>query len=76
MKGTTRRAALRAGLVTAAGFTASAALAAAQAPLARAADWPTRPVRLVIPFPPGGTLDTVGRLVAQKLADQTGPSMP
>ncbi|MEJ1126864.1 tripartite tricarboxylate transporter substrate binding protein [Variovorax sp. CCNWLW225] len=34
--------------------------------------WPTRPVRVVIPFPPGGTLDTVGRLLAQKLGDQLG----
>ena len=36
------------------------------------ADWPARPVRMIIPFPPGGTLDTVGRLLAQKLAEQTG----
>ena len=27
---------------------------------------------MIIPFPPGGTLDTVGRLLAQKLGDQTG----
>jgi len=36
--------------------------------------WPARPVKMVIPFPPGGTLDTVGRLLAQKLSEQTGQS--
>lgn len=34
--------------------------------------WPARPVRVIIPFPPGGTLDTVGRALAQKLGDQLG----
>ena len=34
--------------------------------------WPARPVRVVIPFPPGGTLDAVGRQLAQKLSDQLG----
>ena len=34
--------------------------------------YPSRPVRMVIPFPPGGTLDTLGRAVAQKLAEQMG----
>jgi tripartite-type tricarboxylate transporter receptor subunit TctC len=34
--------------------------------------WPTRTVRLVIPFPPGGTLDTLGRTLAQKLSEQLG----
>jgi tripartite-type tricarboxylate transporter receptor subunit TctC len=33
--------------------------------------WPTRPVKMIIPFPPGGTLDTVGRMLAQKLSEQT-----
>ncbi len=42
--------------------------------LAMAQAWPARPVKFIIPFPPGGTLDTVGRLLAQKLTDQTGQS--
>jgi tripartite-type tricarboxylate transporter receptor subunit TctC len=39
---------------------------------AMAQAWPARPVRMVIPFPPGGTLDMVGRNLAQKLTEQTG----
>ncbi|MDM0120101.1 Bug family tripartite tricarboxylate transporter substrate binding protein [Variovorax arabinosiphilus] len=46
---------------------------AAVAGVVSAQAWPTKqPVRVVIPFPPGGTLDTVGRLLAQKLGEQTG----
>ncbi|GKS75898.1 tripartite tricarboxylate transporter substrate binding protein [Acidovorax sp. SUPP950] len=36
--------------------------------------YPNKPVRVVIPFPPGGTLDAVGRMLAQKLGEQTGQS--
>jgi tripartite-type tricarboxylate transporter receptor subunit TctC len=49
---------------------ATIALAAAHRAAAQA--YPSRPVRVVIPFPPGGTLDTVGRMLAQKLTEQTG----
>ena len=34
--------------------------------------WPNRPVKVIIPFPPGGTLDTVGRMLALKLGEQLG----
>lgn len=40
--------------------------------IASAQAYPSKQVRVIIPFPPGGTLDTVGRLLAQKLGDQTG----
>ena len=35
-------------------------------------DYPNRPVRLIIPFPPGGSNDVVGRLVAQQLSIKLG----
>ena len=41
-----------------------AALLLAFAPCTFADDYPNRPVRLIIPFPPGGINDVVGRLVA------------
>ena len=49
-----------------------AALMAATCLSAAAQAYPNRPVKVIIPFPPGGTLDTLGRAVAQKLAEQMG----
>jgi tripartite-type tricarboxylate transporter receptor subunit TctC len=40
--------------------------------LAAAQNWPTKQIRLVIPFPPSGPTDFTGRLLAQKLSEQTG----
>jgi tripartite-type tricarboxylate transporter receptor subunit TctC len=58
---------LRSLLLTAAGMlVALTTMAAAQA------DYPTRPVRLIIPFPPGGSNDVVGRVIAQHLGDVLG----
>jgi len=37
-----------------------------------AQDYPSRPIRLIIPFPPGGSNDVVGRMIAAKLSDQLG----
>jgi tripartite-type tricarboxylate transporter receptor subunit TctC len=52
-----------------AALVAACALAGAGA---GAQGYPDRPVKVIIPFPPGGTLDTVGRMLAQKLQEQTG----
>ncbi len=34
--------------------------------------WPSRPLRMVAPFPPGGTTDVLGRIIAQRLSDALG----
>lgn len=41
-------------------------------PAAHAQSYPGKPVTMIIPFPPGGTLDVVGRMLAQKLGEQMG----
>lgn len=49
---------------------AATALAAVTGASAQA--YPSRPVKVIIPFPPGGTLDAVGRMLAQKMAESIG----
>ena len=40
-----------------------------------AATYPEKPVKVIIPFPPGGTLDKVGRMLALKVGEQLGQSL-
>ncbi|MFN3436850.1 MAG: Bug family tripartite tricarboxylate transporter substrate binding protein [Acidovorax sp.] len=50
--------------------------AAAWAPaMAQEAAFPTKPITLVIPFPPGGATDVLGRLIGKKLGDKLGQSV-
>ena len=62
----TRRKLLQHGLATAvalaAGFSGSAVLAA----------YPDKPIRLVVPYPPGGATDVIGRIIATRLGDALG----
>jgi tripartite-type tricarboxylate transporter receptor subunit TctC len=37
-----------------------------------AATWPTKPIRFIVPFPPGSATDTIARVVAQKLSEALG----
>jgi tripartite-type tricarboxylate transporter receptor subunit TctC len=52
-----------------------AAAALPWAALAQTQTWPTKPIRLIVPFPPGGTTDVVSRLVALELTKALGQSV-
>src|SRR5690349_22672164 len=65
---TTRAAAALAILIGAAAAAGDSAAWAA----GPADDYPNRPVRMIVPFPPGGSTDNVGRVVAQRLQEVMG----
>ena len=51
---------------------AAMAIAAALALPAAAQDWPTRPLRIIVPFPAGGSADVQARVIADELAKAVG----
>src|SRR5919198_1990166 len=44
-------------------------------PLLALGQYPAKPLRMVIPFPPGGATDIIGRVVAQKMGERLGQSV-
>jgi tripartite-type tricarboxylate transporter receptor subunit TctC len=55
-------------LLLAAAIALSPLPAGAQAPVA----WPSKPIRLILPFPPGGPTDILGRMIAERLTASLG----
>jgi tripartite-type tricarboxylate transporter receptor subunit TctC len=51
------------------------AAATCAAPIAAAADYPSRPIKLVVPYPPGGSADILARMLEQKLGAALGQSI-
>ena len=43
--------------------------------VARAQAWPTKPIRVIVPYPPGGFTDVTARLVTQKLQERLGQTV-
>lgn len=53
-------------------FSSTCTLAASSATTSLATDFPKGPVKMIVPFPPGGPTDTLGRLIALKLQEMWG----
>ena len=48
------------------------AVLALAAGLVHAQDWPTKPIRMIVPYPPGGGTDVVARILTEKLSPELG----
>ena len=55
-----------------AGLLRTVCLTLALTTIAAAQDYPAKPVRIVVPFPPGGFNDIVGRVIAAQLSERMG----
>ena len=51
---------------------AASLLALATVPVLAQDNYPSRPITLVVPFPPGGSADTIGRIIGKQLSEQLG----
>jgi tripartite-type tricarboxylate transporter receptor subunit TctC len=56
-------------------FTWAALATVFASPSAWAQTWPARPIKLVVPYPPGGLIDNMARLIAPKLGQELGQSI-
>src|SRR5262245_52632815 len=65
---------LKSGSVTALLVAATLAIAPTPRPAA-AQTWPARPITMVVPFAPGSSSDTMGRVIAAKMSDFLGQTM-
>lgn len=70
MKHSTRRRAMGAAIGTALGASALFALAAPA--LANEAAWPTKPIRVIVTFPPGGSADAIVRAIGPRVSEKLG----
>ena len=68
-----RRTLIKAG-AAAAGLAAAGATGLVRAQAAPAGAWPVKPVRVIVPFSPGGTADILGRIASLQLGKQLGQS--